>query len=157
MKRGIVEVADLVVVNKADGDLVFIARRARGEYRSALHYMRPKYPGIYYPEVMLCSSRRENPMEDTKYPISGVWEKAINYRTVMLEHGLIEQKRQEQRKTWMWKQVNEELITRLLQTDENTSLFINNVQDRVEKGEMSPRIAADVILQKFLKNNKDSH
>ena len=153
MKRGIVEVADLVVVNKADGELVYIARRARGEYRSGLHYMRPKYPGIYYPEVILCSSRRENPMEETKFPVAGVWDKALHFRTVMLEHGLIEKKRQEQRKAWMWKQINEELITRLLHTDDSTNLFINSVQDRVEKGDMSPRIAADAILQKFLKHN----
>lgn len=151
---GIVEVADLVVVNKADGDLIYVARRARGEYRSALHYMRPKYPGVYYPEVVLCSSRRENPMEETKFPVSNVWEKALAFRKVMNEHGLIEEKRQEQRKTWMWKQVNEELVTRLLHGDESTSKFIASIQNFVEKGEMSPRLAADCILQKFLKTHK---
>lgn len=150
MKRGIVEVADLVVVNKADGDLVFVARRARGEYRSALHYMRPRYPGVYYPEVMLCSSRRDNPMEENKFPVSAVWDKALNYRKVLTEAGLIDQRRKEQRKTWMWKQVNEELITRLLQSDESTSLFISSIQDLVERGEMSPRLAADKILYRFL-------
>ncbi|KAG2378673.1 hypothetical protein C9374_007821 [Naegleria lovaniensis] len=154
MKRGIVEVADLVVVNKADGDLIYVARRARGEYRSALHYMRPKYPGVYYPEVVLCSSRRENPMEETKFPVSNVWEKALAFRKVMNEHGLIEKKRQEQRKTWMWKQVNEELVTRLLHGDETTSKFITGIQNYVEQGEMSPRLAADCILQKFLKTHK---
>ncbi|KAL9652351.1 hypothetical protein ABK040_012007 [Willaertia magna] len=148
-KKGIVEIADLIIINKADGNLINNARRARGEYNSAIHYMKPLYP-VWSPEVILCSSRRENPMEETNYPVSNVWNKALQFKHVMGENNLIEEKRKEQRTKWMWRQVNEELITRLYHSDESIQDFITHVQERVALGELSPRLAADKILQRFI-------
>ncbi len=50
LKRGIMEITDLILVNKADGDLIEAANRAKSEYISALKFMRPRFPG-WSPEV----------------------------------------------------------------------------------------------------------
>ena len=79
IKRGIVELADIVVVNKADGDLLPAARRVAAEYTSALKFMPRKYP-IWRPEVGMVSSLEGDGLDE-------LWELIKDFKSKMIESG----------------------------------------------------------------------
>src|SRR5690606_36116716 len=102
LKKGIVEIADLVVVNKADGDMMVAARRAAAEYRNALRLLRPAHAG-WKPEVLTCSA-----LEGTG--IAGIWDSVGRFRDVMTASGALAERRAEQARAWMWGEVDETLL-----------------------------------------------
>ena len=140
IKRGIVEIADLVVVNKADGELLKSAQRTQSEYESALMYMQP-LSQHWFPRVLLCSSFNNEKVEN-------VWNNMQEFRTVMEQHSEFSRRRSEQQRSWMWKQVSEELINRLMH-NETAMNEIASIEQRVELGQISPRMAADAILDLY--------
>lgn len=93
IKKGIVEIADLVVVNKADGDLVPKARFTQYEYMTALKFVRQKTEK-WKPKVLTCSALK-------KEGLDGVWNTIHTYWKSMEENGEISKKRQYQREEWM--------------------------------------------------------
>jgi len=106
IKRGIVEAADLVVVNKADGDLLMPAKRALVEYRSALHTargggraQRPWWEG----SAMLCSS-----VDGTG--VANVAKEALKFKQTGEQAGELLKRRGDQRTTWMWRKAEQDLI-----------------------------------------------
>lgn len=141
IKRGIVEVADLIVINKADGSLLETAKSTQYDYSNALHFMKPSSPS-WYPQVLLSSSV-------TKEPIKHVWNTMQQFEQVMTASGELQKKRAQQRKTWMWKQVSEELLNRLLHNDNNMQQILK-IEDAVENSVISPRFAADQILNLYM-------
>lgn len=140
IKRGIMEIADLVVVNKADGDMMAQARTTSRQYMSALHFMVPQSPN-WTPRVLLSSVHSEE-------MINGVWHKICQFRDTMTKTNELQEKRERQRRTWMWKQVHEELVSRLYH-DEDVVAEIDRLQEKVTRAEMSPRVAADHILHTY--------
>ena len=104
IKKGILEVADLIAINKADGDNVTAARRARREYESALHYVRPTSPS-WTPPVVTCSARTGDGLDD-------LWAQVQAHREALSATGELDAKRREQRVTWMWAMVEEGLMRR---------------------------------------------
>ncbi|KAF3852503.1 hypothetical protein F7725_005858 [Dissostichus mawsoni] len=94
IKRGIIERADLVVVTKADGDLLGPARRIQAEYTSALKLLR-RQSKSWNPEVVRASSH-------TNEGIPEVWAKLESYRDAMLASGELQGRRRAQQKVWMW-------------------------------------------------------
>uniref|UniRef100_A0A2D4GX65 AAA+ ATPase domain-containing protein n=1 Tax=Micrurus corallinus TaxID=54390 RepID=A0A2D4GX65_MICCO len=94
IKRGIIEMADLVVITKADGDLIVPARRIQAEYVSALKLLH-KRSKVWRPKVMRISAR-------TGEGISDVWDKMTEFQELMLTSGELLAKRRRQQKVWMW-------------------------------------------------------
>eukprot|EP00096_Caligus_rogercresseyi_P008878 TRINITY_DN2892_c0_g1_i1.p1 TRINITY_DN2892_c0_g1~~TRINITY_DN2892_c0_g1_i1.p1 ORF type:complete len:346 (-),score=114.21 TRINITY_DN2892_c0_g1_i1:477-1514(-) len=139
-KRGIVEQGDIIIVNKADGDLEPAARRIKGDYTSALKFMRPKSK-YWRPKVKMMSSR-------TKDGLPEVWEKIQEYRSVMTENGELRRRRSIQHKKWMWNYINDKLIREF-----NDHPVIKNERSRLEKQVMDyqvpPGTAADILLDIF--------
>jgi len=76
IKKGVVELADAVIVNKADGDLLGAAKHAKAEYTSALSLFRPKYPGIWRPRVLACSAT-------TAYNMDAIWNCVVSFRAAL--------------------------------------------------------------------------
>jgi LAO/AO transport system kinase len=108
MKKGIVEMADLVIVNKADGSLKTLANHAKVEYMHALQLLRHKSPN-WTPMVQTCSSIEKDGSLD-------VIMSAINqYKDTMVASGELFEQRKTQRRKWMWDQLHEELIDVLRQ------------------------------------------
>jgi LAO/AO transport system kinase len=105
IKRGVVEVADLVAVNKADGDLLPAARRAAGDYRHALRMLPESTPGWKTP-VLLYSAR-----EGTGLP--ELWEAVEGHRELLDASGQLEQRRAAQQRRWMQRLLEETVIRRL--------------------------------------------
>jgi LAO/AO transport system kinase len=140
IKKGIVELADLIVVNKADGDLVRAAERAQRDYASALRLLRPATPG-WTPEVVKCSAH-----EGTG--IAEVWAIIERFRDGPAARAAIAERRAAQAKAWMWNEVNETLLHRLHE-DGQVRAALEGLEARVLAGTVTPGEAARRILAAF--------
>ena len=140
IKKGIVELADLIVVNKADGDLAPAAERARRDYAAALQFLRTPVGG-WRPKVMKCSA-----MDGTG--IADVWEAVEAYRAGAEADGSLLARRADQASQWMWNEITETLLHRL-RDDRDLRAHIDGLERQVRDGAVSPSEAARGILAEF--------
>lgn len=140
IKRGIMELADLVIVNKADGDLKPAAMRAAADYKSALHLMRPK-TRFWAASVVLASALKGEGLEQ-------VWEKIQAFEFAMKDSGALVQMREQQAKAWMWSEINDQLVD-AFQASHPEELA--QVERAVREGEIPATAAARRLLKDFLK------
>jgi LAO/AO transport system kinase len=99
IKKGVLELADAITVNKADGDNIDRAKMARQQYSTAMHLLSPPSPDWSTP-VMMCSSL-------TGTGLAEIWDMVLKHRKIMEEKGELERKRHEQSRLWMWALVKE--------------------------------------------------
>jgi len=137
IKRGIMELADLIIVNKADGDLIPAARRAQMEYQAALHLMRPK-TAVWTPIVKLVSALR-------KEGVSEVWEAVEAHHTALTGSGDLTRLRAAQAQAWMWTEIREGLFAALASHPEGARL-IPHLEADVAAGRTTPTAAAQRLL-----------
>lgn len=142
IKRGIVEMADLLVVNKADGERMQLARRARGEYKNALHLFPPKDNG-WTPPVLTCSSV-------TNEGIAEIWDTLQAFRELTAANGAFEQRRKKQALAWLDDSVQAELRAHFRSHPEVKRL-LPVVEQAVLEGRSSPAAAAAELIAAFLK------
>ena len=141
IKKGIMELADLVIVNKADGDLPAAAERTRADYSAALSLLRPASPH-WTPTVMACSAL-------TGAGIDEAWRTVERFRGAMTGAGRYDARRADQARAWMWNEVNETLMDRL-RADGAARQVVTRMEDEVAAGKRSPGSAAQAILAAFL-------
>ncbi|MCL4138948.1 UNVERIFIED_CONTAM: hypothetical protein GTU68_007559 [Idotea baltica] len=144
IKRGILEIADMIAINKADGDNKARAELARNEYASALHMLRPKSES-WSPQA-LCVSALEGA------GIGELWNQVLNHRAKLTTSGELEQRRQEQQGQWMWQDV-EESLQNALRADTATHAMSLELEARVRTGEVLASAAARQIIQTFLRRD----
>ena len=137
IKKGIVEMADLIVVTKCDGDLIPAANRAFQDYRSALHMLNPGSSG-WIPKVLRTSAHSAEGMDD-------VWDAISDFHKMMGESGALEAKRADQATSWMWDEVTSTLLKRV----KTGSDQIKELEVAVRRGDMTPSEAAQKILSDF--------
>ncbi|XP_067661428.1 methylmalonic aciduria type A protein, mitochondrial-like [Haliotis asinina] len=142
IKKGIVEVADMVVINKSDGDLVAAARRIQAEYVSALKFMRQRSK-VWKPKVKRISSL-------TKEGIPELWNIMVNYKTLTFESGELRMKREKQLKIWMWNHI-QDYIMEAFYKQEGVAKKMDHLEKMVVRGVITPGHAADVLLKTFMK------
>lgn len=145
IKKGIMEIADLLVVNKADGDLKAAARRTANDYKAALRLMRPTSPN-WTPEVLQCSA-----LEETG--IGGVWQAIGRYREKMSASGELQARRADQAKAWMWSEVTETLNA-ALRSHPSVRSQVAELEAKVAAGKATPSQAAHTLLSAFLGKDK---
>ncbi len=102
IKRGIMELADVIVVNKADGDRLHLAKRARGDYRHALRMLPPSTPGWETP-VQIASAAEG-------VGLAEVWESVEKHRMLLVESGLLEERRRLQTERWLDAMIEEAVL-----------------------------------------------
>ncbi|MCS7017940.1 MAG: methylmalonyl Co-A mutase-associated GTPase MeaB [Cytophagales bacterium] len=102
IKKGIMEMADAVVINKADGDNVKRAQIAQAQYRSALHFFPPK-PYGWQPQVLTCSALEGSGLAE-------IWQMLLRYQQQMQANGWWQRKRQQQQEAWLKELIAEQLI-----------------------------------------------
>jgi LAO/AO transport system kinase len=102
IKRGIMELADLIVVNKADGDRIPLAKRARGDYRHALRMLPPSTPGWETP-VLIASATEGTGLAE-------IWETIEKHRALLDETGLLEERRLRQQQRWLSSMIEEAVL-----------------------------------------------
>jgi GTPase len=141
IKRGIIELADIVVVNKCDGELAPAARTTATDYGSALRLVRSKTSG-WAPRVMLVSALEGTGMDE-------LWAAVEEFRAALDATGELERRRAEQARDWMWSEVSESLMESL-RHDERVSGLVGRLENAVTAGELSPAAAARQILDAFL-------
>jgi len=137
IKRGITELADVLVVTKADGDLLPAAQQAASEYAHALRLLRPKSPASE-PKVLLCSA-----VEGTG--VAEVWNAAVEQRHRLEASGELDARRSSQARHWFWAEVRDRLLSRL-DDDPRTAAAMPELERRVAEGRISPAAAADALL-----------
>jgi LAO/AO transport system kinase len=139
LKRGIMELADLVVVNKADGELASIAAHTAADYAAALHLVRPRLPG-WTPRVLTCSAL-------TGSGIPEVWESVTEFRAAIVDDlpGL----RAGQNREWMWSEVTDSLLDALT-ADAGTAELARRLEAEVAAGTTTPTAAARAMLDAHL-------
>jgi LAO/AO transport system kinase len=135
------ELADLVVVNKADGDLEPAARRAQGEYKAALHLMRPQSPH-WSPPVLLASALKKKGLPE-------IWAAIGAYRQALAPARELDKKRAEQAKAWMWSEIHDGLMDAFAASNPG---HVKDFEAKVVAGELPPTAAARALLAAFLKN-----
>jgi len=109
IKRGIMEMADLVVVNKADGDRVMLAKRARGDYRHALRMLPPSTEGWETP-VLIASATE-------KTGLAEIWETIEAHRALLEETGLLAERRLYQQQRWLVSMIEEAALSAFYSRD----------------------------------------
>jgi LAO/AO transport system kinase len=141
VKRGIVELADVVVVNKADGDLAAAADRTVADYANALHFLRSRTVGW---EV-----RVERASALLGEGIDRVWSAIEAHEAMLKASGALEVRRADQARDWMWSEVNDGLLDALA-GDPAVAAEMGALEEDVRAGTISPAAAAQRILKRFL-------
>lgn len=142
IKRGIVELADMILVNKADGDLQAAATRSVADYRNALHLLRPASEGWSVP-VQSCSAL-------TGAGIAEAWVNVEDFRDRMRANGFLHDRRADQAQAWMWTEISEGLLQRL-QEHPDIARKLTTLQQQVRQGRQAPVTAARQIIDSFIK------
>jgi len=146
MKRGIVELADIILVNKSDGDLAAAAGRTAADYRNALHLLRPATPG-WTPVVLQCSALAGTGLAE-------IWATVERFRTTMTASGQFARRRSEQAKAALAQLLADGLLDRL-RADPDIARRLAADEARVAAGKASPATAAEALLARFLGRRQD--
>jgi GTPase len=137
IKRGIMELADIIVVNKADGDLLPAANRAVADHRHAVHLLRPKHPGWEVP-VLAASALEGSGIDE-------VWAAVERLEAHLREGGALDRLRSDQAVAWMWDEVREQLLD-AFRADPEVAARWGDVEAAVRAGRRSPTTGARNLL-----------
>ncbi|MEI2785366.1 MAG: methylmalonyl Co-A mutase-associated GTPase MeaB [Candidatus Nanopelagicales bacterium] len=142
IKRGVLEIADLITVNKADGDNVKRARMAAADYRRAIHLMTPASPN-WTPPVMTCSAL-------TNEGLPQIWDTIVEHRERLTATGERATRRQRQQIGWMWSLIGDGLLDEFRESA-TMATMLPDIEAAVLAGELPPAVAADRLLAAFLR------
>lgn len=137
IKKGVLELADAIVINKADGDNINKAQYARKQYENALHLLRPSSM-VWSPPVQTCSALEHSGMDQ-------VWDMILSHREKTMMASEFAMKRKRQSLDWMWSMVDDGLQERF-EKNQNVKKELPEILAAVEKGEISPTAAANRLL-----------
>lgn len=140
IKKGVLEVADAIAINKADGDNVMRAKMARKEYQAALHLLMPGSPN-WSPPVLTCSALAMT-------GIDKIWETILDHRDKMTESGELAAKRKKQALDWMAFLLDEGLRGWFF-NDPEVKARLPRLRMAVEEGTLSPTVAAGQLLDRL--------
>jgi LAO/AO transport system kinase len=144
IKRGIVEMADLIAVNKADGERKALADEARRAYKNALHLFPPQESG-WTPPVLNCSAELQQGMED-------ILEEIHRYRDTTRKNGYFAEKRRRQAHFWLYESIQEQLRQQFFEHPRVQAL-LPEVEAAVLEGRWSSFRGADYLLEQFQSNS----
>jgi LAO/AO transport system kinase len=147
IKRGVLELADILAVNKADGSHVLEAERAARELAEALHLFDPITP-TWHPPVLTCSALEGS-------GVDRVWATVRAHRTALNATGELADKRAQQQVDWMWSMVHERLIA-LVHGDPEIRAVAQRLERGVRAGELPATTAADDLLRRVLRNDSNT-
>ncbi|MFF2660367.1 methylmalonyl Co-A mutase-associated GTPase MeaB [Kitasatospora sp. NPDC058032] len=140
IKKGVLELADVIAVNKADGPHELDAKAAARELAGALRLLQaPDAP--WTPPVLTCSGRDGSGLDV-------VWERLQQHRKVLDATGALAAKRRDQQVEWTWAMVHDQLLARL-HSDPEVTRLVPDLERRVREGTLTATLAADTILDAF--------
>ena len=137
IKKGILELADLIAINKADGPNLQHANQAAREYQAALHNVRPTSPN-WSPPVLTCSAL-------TGHGLESIWDKITAHREALSASGELDAKRRDQKLRWMWSMIDEGLRDALRRAPGMIDR-IARLESDVRDSRTTPALAAREVL-----------
>jgi len=141
IKKGLVELADMIAINKADGDNIKRANRAAADYRSALHILGPRSEH-WHPPVLTYSAL-------TGTGISELWQKILDHRRTTNASGDFAARRRHQQVKWMWSILEQRMMARL-RADASIRARVKKIETDVAEGRVAPALAAEKIAEMML-------
>ncbi|MEA3462700.1 MAG: methylmalonyl Co-A mutase-associated GTPase MeaB [Bacteroidota bacterium] len=144
IKRGIMEMADAIVINKADGNNVQRARRAQAEFANALHLFPPSLSG-WVPRVLTCSSLYNKGIRE-------IWEMAREYADFVRGSGYLKEKRLEQSRYWMYETLRDGIYSQVF-NDPAMKKELEIHEKAISEGRITSFMAASSILNKYKSGN----
>jgi LAO/AO transport system kinase len=141
IKRGIMELADILVINKDDGDLSAAAARAAADVANALGLMQPRHQG-WRPEVLRCSALKNT-------GIDAIWARVEAFAATLRQSGAFDTQRRDQAKAWLWHELSDSLIE-ALKADPHVAQQLGALETKVGAGKIAPGTAARNLLAGFL-------
>ena len=140
IKKGVLELADVIAVNKADGSHALEARAAARELADALRLLHQ--PGaLWRPPVLTCSALDEA-------GVAEVWERVCAHRDTLERAGELERLRTRQEVEWMWAMVRDGVLARI-HDDLRVAALVEELQERLRAGEITAAMAADEVLARL--------
>jgi LAO/AO transport system kinase len=138
IKKGLVELADMIAINKADGDNIKRANIAAADYRGALHILSPRSEH-WQPPVVTYSAL-------TGAGIAELWQKVLDHRAAMTASGEFASRRREQQVKWMWSMLENRMTARL-RSDAAIRAKVKKIETDVAEGRIAPALAAETIAE----------
>ncbi len=139
IKRGIMELADLIAINKAEADAA-AARHAKREYMAALRLMRGTHPDWKPPVLMISGLQNQG--------LDVLWEKIAEHHALFDKSGELQRKRSEQMRRWMWSMVDDRVL-RALRDHPAVVQMADQLQTDVLEGRLTATLAAEALLRAF--------
>ena len=137
IKKGILEIADMIAVNKADGEMKNAANRAVMEYQHALNILNPKSAN-WKPRSLSCSAY-------TGDGLVAIWETICDYKRLLKDAGEWQEKRKSQQVEWMWAIIRERILSKI-ETNEKVQSLVPQLELQVAESKLTPALAALEIL-----------
>jgi LAO/AO transport system kinase len=138
IKKGLVELADMIAINKADGDNIKRANHAAADYRSALHILQRRSEH-WQPPVVTYSAL-------TGAGIGELWQKILDHRKAMTASGDFVARRRDQQVKWMWSMLEQRMMARL-RADASMRARVKKIETDVAEGRVAPALAAEKITE----------
>ncbi|MCW5966193.1 MAG: methylmalonyl Co-A mutase-associated GTPase MeaB [Bryobacterales bacterium] len=146
IKRGIMEMADLLAINKADGNNKGRANAARAEYQTALRMFPPAASG-WQPRVLTCSAL-------TNEGIAEIWDAVLDHHRHVTRIGFLQERRQSQLVDWLEAAMADQ-IQEAFERDPEIAAEHLRLRETVREGEVSPSRAAAELVSRFLRNRRN--
>lgn len=140
IKKGVLEIADMIALNKADGDNAQRAKASAAEYQHALRIITPKDKD-WIPPVVTISALENLGVDD-------LWRRVTDRHRQLKESGGLEHLRQQQQVRWMWAMIEDRLISKL-KTHPDIKTAVPGVESSVVSGSLTPTMAAEKLLKTF--------
>jgi len=140
IKRGIMELADLILVNKADGDQQAAAERTVADYRTAVHFLHPR-SRHWQVQVQPLSALRGRGVDE-------VWQTVEEYRAALTDVGEISARRAAQARQWMWSETADSLLAELKASDA-VKAMVGALEQDVTEGRLPATVAAKKLIEAF--------
>ncbi|MET4066371.1 LAO/AO transport system kinase [Bradyrhizobium sp. S3.2.6] len=138
IKKGLVELADMIAINKADGDNLKRANITAADYRSALHILAPR-SAHWHPPVVTYSALAGTGIAD-------LWQKVLDHRKAMNTSGEFAARRREQQVKWMWSMLEQRMLARL-RSEAAVRARVKKIESEVADGHLTPALAAEEIMK----------
>nr|WP_321457747.1 methylmalonyl Co-A mutase-associated GTPase MeaB [uncultured Cohaesibacter sp.] len=145
IKKGVLEIADMIAVNKADGDGWARARKAAAQYRAALHIMTPVSQN-WTPPVMTISGLANESLDK-------MWNKVVEHQEKLTASGELQEKRSGQQVRWMWSML-EDRMRALLRENVGVTKLLHQVERCVESGTLPASVAVEDVMAELLNSLK---
>ncbi|CAB5033698.1 MAG: methylmalonyl Co-A mutase-associated GTPase MeaB [Actinobacteria bacterium] len=140
IKKGVLELADLIAVNKADGDNIKKANLAASDYRRAIRLMTPESKN-WTPPVLTCSAAQNNGLDE-------LWAQILKHREIKMISGEREERRHQQQIRWMWSMITDRLLDQFKDSPK-VQERLQSVTALVKNGELPAAVAAESLLETF--------